>query len=188
VATGHVRAPGGSAEVGIRAKTVSVREAVRVAAEVFIRSVDAPSERDLVQLAGLFDLYRAHYGQPIRDGQSASWLSLNVRGGCLTAFIAEMQGEMVGFALTMDVPASLRLGHYWQIRDLFVAPSRRRLGVARSLLDAVQASAASAGALRMAVQTEDDNAIALQLYESGGFVRVEGYCGLTLSLEPVERA
>jgi hypothetical protein len=41
----------------------------------------------------------------------------------LAAFIAEMQGEQIGFAVTMDVPASLRLGHYWQIRDLFVAPS-----------------------------------------------------------------
>jgi hypothetical protein len=41
----------------------------------------------------------------------------------LAAFIAEMQGEQIGFAVTMDVPASLRLAHYWQIRDLFVAPS-----------------------------------------------------------------
>ena len=110
----------------------------------------------------------------------------NLRSGRLTAFIAEMQGELIGFAVTMDVPASLRLGHYWQIRDLFVAPSRRRLGVARILLDGIHSLATAAGALRLAVQTEVDNAGAMRLYEESGFTPVEGYRGLALPLVPDE--
>jgi GNAT superfamily N-acetyltransferase len=43
-------------------------------------------------------------------------------------FVAEDNGGLVGFAITMEVPASLRLAHFWQIRDLFVLPTHRRLG------------------------------------------------------------
>jgi GNAT superfamily N-acetyltransferase len=158
----------------------------RVETEVLVRPLEAPTEAEITELAGLFDQYRAHYGQTIQAGQSASWLRHNLRSGRLTAFIAEMQGELIGFAVTMDVPASLRLGHYWQIRDLFVAPSRRRLGVARILLDGIHSSATAVGALRLAVQTEVDNASAMQLYEESGFTPVEGYRGLALPLVPDE--
>ena len=82
----------------------------RVETEVLVRPLEAPTEAEITELAGLFDQYRAHYGQAIQAGQSASWLRHNLRSGRLTAFIAEMQGELIGFAVTMDVPASLRLG------------------------------------------------------------------------------
>jgi GNAT superfamily N-acetyltransferase len=157
-----------------------------VESEVLVRPLEAPTEAEITELAGLFDQYRAHYGEAIRAGQSASWLRHNLRSGRLAAFIAEMRGELIGFAVTMDVPASLRLGHYWQIKDLFVTPSRRRLGVARVLLDGIHSAAAAAGALRLAVQTEADNAGAIRLYEGCGFVPVEGYRGLALALVPDE--
>jgi GNAT superfamily N-acetyltransferase len=157
-----------------------------VESDVVVRALEAPTEAEITELAGLFDQYRAHYGQAIQAGQSASWLRHNLRTARLAAFIAEMQGELIGFAITMDVPASLRLGHYWQIKDLFVAPSRRRLGVARVLLDGIHRSASAAGALRLAVQTEADNVGAMRLYELSGFVPVEGYRGLALALVPDE--
>jgi GNAT superfamily N-acetyltransferase len=158
----------------------------RVDTEILVRLLEAPTEAEITELAGLFDLYRAHYGQAVQAGRSASWLRHNIGSGRLTAFIAEMHGELVGFAVTMDVPASLRLGHYWQIRDLFVTPSRRRLGVARVLLEGIHRSATAAGALRLAVQTEVDNASAMRLYEESGFTPVEGYRGLALPLVPDE--
>ena len=147
-----------------------------------VRPLEGPTEAEITQLAAVFDKYRAHYGEVIRAGESARWLEDNLGRGRLTAFTAEIDGELIGFASTVDVPASLRLGHYWQIRDLFVVPSRRRLGVARLLLDHVRSSATAASALRLAVQTEDDNSIALQLYDERGFAKVEGYLGLTLPL------
>jgi GNAT superfamily N-acetyltransferase len=154
----------------------------RGATDVLVRLLEAPTQAEIAALAGLFDQYRAHYSQAIQAGQSASWLQGNLRSGRLTAFIAETEGELIGFAATMDVPASLRLGHYWQIRDLFVVPSRRRLGVARILLDRIRSSATAAGALRLAIQTEVDNVGAMRLYEERGFAPVEGYRGLTLPL------
>lgn len=151
---------------------------------VLVRALEAPTDAEVTELADLFDQYRAQYGQAIRAGRSEAWLRHNLGTGRLTAFVAEVEGEMVGFALTMDVPASLRLGHHWQVRDLFVAPGRRRLGVGRTLLDRVRNAAIAAGALRLSVQTETDNAGALQLYRERGFTVVDGYVSLSLPLVP----
>lgn len=84
----------------------------------------------------------------------------------------------------MAVPASLRLSHFWQIRDLFVVPDHRRLGVGGALLASVRAAAISAGAIRLSLQTEADNTSALRLYAECDYALVEGYQSLTLSLMP----
>ena len=131
----------------------------------FVRALNAPTPAEIEGLADLFDRYRAHYVEGVDASQSRRWLQRNIGSGRLDAFVAESDGELVGFAITMDVPASLRLGHFWQIRDLFVVPHRRRLGVARALLDHIRSAATAAGALRLVLQTELDNTSALRLYE-----------------------
>ncbi len=143
----------------------------------------AASKR-IEQLAAIFDRYRAHYGQVADARRTASWLEANIGSGRLEAFVAEDDGEVIGFAITMSVPASLRLGHFWQIRDLFVLPNHRRLGVAGALLDNVRAAAISAGASRLVLQTEANNTPALRLYAERGYEVVEGYCSLALPLKP----
>jgi len=67
-----------------------------------------------------------------------------------------------------------------QIRDLFVLPHHRRLGVGRALLDFLRVAAA--GALRLALQTENDDDPALRLYAESCYTSVEGYRSLTLQL------
>jgi ribosomal protein S18 acetylase RimI-like enzyme len=90
-------------------------------------------------------------------------VSRNTTSG-LRVFVAEDNERFVGFAITMEVPASLRLAHVWQIRDLFVLPTHRRLGAGRALLASVRAAAIASGARRLVLQTEDDNDAALRLY------------------------
>lgn len=136
------------------------------------------------QLAEIFDLYRAHYGEAADAPQVASWLERNIGSGGVEAFVAEETDQVVGFAITLAVPASLRLGHFWQIRDLFVLPNHRRLGVGRRLLDSIRAAAIATGALRIVLQTEADNTPALRLYAESGYSAVEGYRSLTLPLTP----
>ena len=99
-------------------------------------------------------------------------------------FVAEDNEGFVGFAITMEVPASLRLAHFWQIRDLFVLPRYRRLGVGRALLASVRAAAIASGALRLVLETEDDNDPALRLYADSGYAMIKGYCSLMLPLDP----
>jgi GNAT superfamily N-acetyltransferase len=115
------------------------------------------------------------------------WLARNLDSSRFRAFVAADKGRFVGFAITMEVPASVRLGHFWQIRDLFVLPHHRRLGVGRALLDSVRRAAVAAAALRLVLQTEDDNEPALRLYAESGYTLVEGYRSLTLPLGPDSR-
>jgi GNAT superfamily N-acetyltransferase len=108
--------------------------------------------------------------------------------GPMRAFLAHVDGVAAGICLIAICPASLTLGEFWMVRDLFVDPRWRCTGVARSLLDAVCAAALQRGALRLTLQTEDDNAVALRLYEQYGFGPVTGLRHLTLDLALTDRA
>jgi GNAT superfamily N-acetyltransferase len=154
---------------------------------VSVRALAAPTRREIDALAEIFDQYRAHYREAPDAVRSASWLDENLRMGRLRVFVAEESGRLVGFAITMEIPASLRLAHFWQIRDLFVLPTHRRLAAGRALLASVREAAVASGALRLVVQTEDDNDPALRLYIDSGYAPIEGYRSLMLPLGPVPR-
>ncbi len=152
-----------------------------------VRALAAPTRSEIEALAEIFDRYRTHYGEASDAFRAASWLEENLSASRLRAFVAEDSARFVGFAITLDAPASLRLAHFWQIRDLFVRPTHRRLGVGRALLESVRAAAIAAGALRLVVQTEDDNDPALRLYADSGYAQIEGYRSLVLPLDPEPR-
>ena len=152
-----------------------------------VRALAGPTPREIEALAEIFDQYRAHYGEVSDVFRSACWLDENLSTGRLRAFVAEDSARFVGFAITIDVPASLQLAHFWQIRDLFVRSTHRRLGVGRALLASVRAAAMASGALRLVLQTEDDNDPALRLYADSGYALTEGYCSLMLPLDPEPR-
>jgi len=154
---------------------------------VSVRTLAAPTPREIEALAEIFDQYRAHYGEDSDASRSACWLRENLSTGRLRVLVAEDDERFVGFATTMEVPASLRLSHFWQIRDLFVLPTHRRLGVGRALLASVRAAAIASGALRLVLQTEDDNDPALRLYADSGYAMIKGYCALVLPLDPEPR-
>jgi len=151
---------------------------------VGVRTLAAPTRTEIERLTAIFDRYRAHYGEAADASQTANWLQENIGSGRLEAFVAEANGEFIGFAFTVAVPASLRLGHFWQIRDLFILPNHRRLGVGGALLDCIRGAAISAGASRLVLQTEGDNTSALRLYAESGYTTVEGCRSLTLPLKP----
>jgi len=151
---------------------------------VVVRRLGPPTRVEIDQLTATFDRYRAHYGESEDRSRATAWLEENLTAGRLEAFVADAGGEFIGLALAMVVPASLSLGHFWQIRDLFVLPSHRRLGVGGALLASVRAAAISAGAARLSLQTEADNTSALRLYSKSGYSPVEGYQSLVLPLIP----
>lgn len=136
----------------------------------------------LTDVAVVFDQYRRHYGQPVVPGRTLAWLTENTAEGRLAIFTAHRGEDLAGLATAVALPASLRLGCYWQLRDLYVVPGARRCGAGRALLSAVSQAAVAAGALRVSVQTESGNVAALQLYRASGFVPVEGLQGLVLPL------
>ena len=135
---------------------------------------------DLPRVAALFDEYHAHYGEP--SPGALPWLTEQVTAGRL-AVAAHLDGDSArGLITTVVLPASLTLGTFWQIRDLYVAPAARRGGVARALLRHVVAAARAADARRVSLQTEPDNTAALALYAEVGFRPVDGLTVLSLPL------
>ena len=134
-------------------------------------------------MVALFECYRRHYGQPGDLVEVRDWLKSQLASGGLRGFLAHRDGEPGGMALVASTPASLRLGHFWQLRDLYVADRHRRQGVGRALLARVRDAAAAEGALRVSLTTEADNIGALTLYRHFGFEPVDGYTSMSLKTE-----
>jgi GNAT superfamily N-acetyltransferase len=151
---------------------------------ISVRVLAAPTGKEIEALAEMFDQYRVHYGEASDVTRSACWLHENLSTSRLRAFVAEDGTSLIGFAITVELPASLRLSRFWQIRDLFVLPAHRRLGVARTLLASVREAAIASGAHRLVVQTEEDNDPALRLYTLIGYAPLKGYRSLVLPLSP----
>ena len=146
---------------------------------------DSDSDETLTAASGLFNEYRHHYGEPPdEDGRTLGWLTEMVRSRMLTVFTASVDAAPVGLATSHPVPASLAMGHFWQLRDLYVVPGFRRRGVAAALVGAVREAALAAGATRLSLVTELDNEDALRLHRRLGFRPVEGLVPLSVDLGP----
>lgn len=143
-----------------------------------------PSHQVFGQVAALFDEYRAHYGRPPSPQFTRDWLHGQLAQRQMMIAAAMHAGQACGFITTTVMPASLMLGTAWSIRDLYVAPHRRRGGIARALLQQVAEHARAAGAYRVSLQTEADNTPALRLYTAAGFQPVSGLKLLSLTLTP----
>jgi len=69
------------------------------------------------------------------------------------------------------------------VYELGVHEDHRRLGIARALLDELEAIAIEQGCHGLWVGTEDDNVAALATYRSAGYEPPEPFVGLTRVLE-----
>ena len=147
-----------------------------------VRVTTCDSDQALAAASGLFDEYRHHYGEPRDEERTLGWLTDMVRSRMLTVFMASADAAPVGVATSHAVPASLAMGQFWQLRDLYVLPGFRRQGVAAALVGAVREAAVAAGATRLSLVTELDNEEALGLYRGLGFQPVEGLATLSLIL------
>lgn len=134
-----------------------------------------PTGRVMRELAVLVDAYRRHFGGVADPPATATWLSTWLDGQHGRVFVARVGDDPAGFALVVTTPATVVLGHAWQLRDLWVEPRHRRGGIARALVEHVCAAAAADGAARVSLTTERDNDAAVGLYRSCGFVDIAGY-------------
>ena len=96
----------------------------------------------------------------VLDDPEGSILS---KGGVI--FIAEREGEAVGCCSLMLMPD----GGY-EVGKMAVAASAQGLGLGRSLLDACETHARSAGAPRLYLETNSSQTHAIALYRRFGFV------------------
>ena len=90
-------------------------------------------------------IFLAYQGDPDTDGQAAGVAN------CFTGFSTFAAKPLIN------------------IHDLAVAPTARRMGVGRKLLDAVVEKATSLGCCAVTLEVRDDNPAARKLYQSYGF-------------------
>jgi ribosomal protein S18 acetylase RimI-like enzyme len=84
-------------------------------------------------------------------------------------FIAEIDGQAVGFASLRLVPYLGEEAPYAELTELFIMPDFRRKGVAQALIEAVAALAQKRGATSLIVMTGHDNEAAIAAYRRAGF-------------------
>jgi ribosomal protein S18 acetylase RimI-like enzyme len=128
-----------------------------------------PGHPLFAEAAELLDQYRQHYGANPAPEPVGDWIGDLVTTGRMRVYVAGPGTRVDGICTVAAIPAALTLRTVWLIRDLYVDPDARRSGVARALLAHVAEAAGAEGAHRLSLQTEADNAGALELYAKAGF-------------------
>jgi ribosomal protein S18 acetylase RimI-like enzyme len=139
---------------------------------------------DLAALALLFDAYRVFYGRASDPALARAFLDARLRGGQSIIFIARdpTRDAALGFTQLYPSFSSVSAARIWILNDLFVTPAARQRGVAHALMAHARTFAAADGALRLVLETAEDNHAAQVLYESLGYVRETGTRHYSLEL------
>ncbi len=140
---------------------------------------------DLDALTALFDGYRVFYKQSSDLVLARAFIAERLRRDESVIFIARDGGshKALGFTQLYPMFSSVAARRIWVLNDLFVAPQARRRNVGKALMEAARAFAAETGALRLVLETAEDNHAAQMLYDSLGYLRERGTCHYSLDLE-----
>jgi GNAT superfamily N-acetyltransferase len=125
-----------------------------------IAASDRDAWQELFRAYGVF--YETDFTDDVFDGV---WAWLLDPGHEVSAFVAESDGALVGFAHIRRLSDTFTAGPAWFLDDLYVIPERRGQGIARELIERVaqDGAAAAGGTLRWI--TAADNATAQKLYD-----------------------
>lgn len=125
-----------------------------------IEAADHEAWQRLFRDYGAF--YETDFPADVIDGVWA-WL-MDARHP-LTAFVAEHEGAVRGFAHVREQPDTFTAGPGWFLDDLYVDPDLRGTGAGTALLDAVAAHATAHGGGTLRWITAHDNDRAQRVYD-----------------------
>ncbi|WP_211474459.1 GNAT family N-acetyltransferase [Collimonas humicola] len=106
-------------------------------------------------------------GMKIEESTAIWSRILSATSNAANVFVAEVDGEVLGFAAGMTLAES-KLGFDSELTAIYLEPSVQRAGIGRKLVAHVAAALASAGAANMLVWVLADNRPARQFYEMLG--------------------
>ena len=86
-----------------------------------------------------------------------------------TAILAELDGQVGGFACVRVVPCLLYAESYAELTELYVEPAFRRRGLGRALIAYAEQLALARGASDLVIMTGVGNAAAQALYRAAGY-------------------
>lgn len=140
------------------------------------------TERDLAEIAALFDGYRQFYGQSSDLPAATEFIGERLARRESTILLARLDGQAVGFTQLYPSFSSVSMRPILILNDLFVCEDARRAGVAHALMDAAEELGRQQNCRRLCLCTEVTNTIAQSLYESRGWTRDEQYYHYDLEL------
>jgi ribosomal protein S18 acetylase RimI-like enzyme len=141
--------------------------------KIDIRVVDFSDDSDMDRYLAMLDAYARDpmgAGRPLPDA-----VKLRLRADLPTrtgahALLAERSGTDVGFASCFVGYSTFRARPLLNLHDIAVVPEARGLGIARQLLEAVEALARRLDCCKVTLEVRSDNLRAQRAYESAGFV------------------
>jgi GNAT superfamily N-acetyltransferase len=131
---------------------------------------------ELELLAPLFDQYRQFYRQQSDLNGARNFLRERMELGESIVYLAMMGGSAVGFVQLYPSFSSASMQRLWILNDLFVAPSARRSGVAKALMERARQLANATRAKGLALSTWIENTSAQRLYEQLGYIKDTEFC------------
>ncbi|MGC9095224.1 MAG: GNAT family N-acetyltransferase [Candidatus Bathyarchaeia archaeon] len=105
------------------------------------------------------------------DEERLSVLKGSLRDPDYELWVAEVDGEIVGFIDLWTINDFCHGGKLSYIQNLYVAPKYRRMGVGSKLLQKIIDRAKEKGALEVHVVTNFENNPAIQLYKKHGLTK-----------------
>ena len=114
----------------------------------------------------LWQGYLDYYGVDLApEVTTATWARLLDPASPVKARLAEVDGQVMGFAVHLHHPSTWVLTEDCYLEDLFVAPGARGKGLGRALIDDLIGLARAKGWGRVYWHTRIDNAKARALYD-----------------------
>ncbi|GGD43216.1 GNAT family N-acetyltransferase [Pseudoxanthomonas indica] len=139
---------------------------------------------DVDAIAPLFDRYRQFYEQAPDPAKAHDFIQARLSAEESVIFIAENQGQVLGFTQLFPSFSSVGAARAWILNDLYVLPEARRQGVARALLGAAADFGRATGAARLELETDHDNRSAQALYRHLGWEVYDSTMRFRLRLDP----
>lgn len=124
---------------------------------------------DLHAVVDLFEQYRIFYRKAPDRERATAFIQERLTQGDSVIYVADQDGELVGFTQLYPMFSSTRMQRQWLLNDLFVAPAQRGNGYGLALIDRAKQLASDTAAAGLILETELTNDIGNQLYPRAGF-------------------
>ncbi|WGV98093.1 GNAT family N-acetyltransferase [Vibrio sp. YMD68] len=135
-------------------------------------------------ISPLFDSYRVFYGQESNPDVAREFIQSRINNNESVIFLAlDDEGNGLGFTQLYPSFSSVSAARTWVLNDLFVADTARRMGVAKTLMNAAKEMGLETKVKGLALETAESNVNAQKLYESLGYERESGAYHYFLKLQ-----
>ncbi len=126
-------------------------------------------EKDLHEVAKLFNLYREYYHQPSNFDGALTFIGERMEKMDSIIFVAVKQERYIGFIQLYPSFSSISMKRTWILNDLYVIHEARQEGAGQLLIDMALKLCTETNARSLSLQTAPGNKYARRLYEKNGF-------------------